>query len=160
MRAWHAVLASLLGLVPAGLVAAAALNHRDLRPIYRVADLRRAVGRDPGSWLGRTVVVRGRMATYSTWSAPDSIVKATVLVDPGTAYDTTALSVVLGSEDPLLTFLRHVPLLGEQVPAPQALRWGAVATYRVQLRLAPAVSCSGMRVCYAALLLDAEPDAG
>jgi hypothetical protein len=124
LRAWHAVVPSLPCLLLAGLIAAAATNQRDLRPIYRVAGLRRAVGRDPGQWQGRTVVVRGRMATYDTWSAPDSIVQAIVLVDPGAAYESTALPVVLGSEDPLRAVLRRLPVLGTLVPAPQVPHWG------------------------------------
>jgi hypothetical protein len=136
-----------------GLTAAAAFNHQE---IYRVADLQRAVARDPGQWLGRTALVRGRLATYDTWSAPDSIVHAIALVDPGASYDTMALPVVLGGDDPLVALLRHVPVLGEHLPTLQAPRWGADTTYRVQFRLAPGTWCTTLP-CYQAVLLDATP---
>jgi hypothetical protein len=49
-----------------------------------------------------------------------------------------------------------VPLLGGLLPAPQAVQWGEVATYRVELRAMPGKGC-GAATCYEAGLLDAAP---
>jgi hypothetical protein len=58
--------------------------------------------------------------------------------------------------DPLLTFVRWVPLLGGLLPARQVVDWGEVATYRVELRAVTDVPCSAS-TCYEAMLLDAAP---
>src|SRR5262249_2553509 len=58
--------------------------------------------------------------------------------------------------DPLLAAVRRVPLLGGLLPAPQALDWGVVATYRVRLRAIPESIC-GSGVCFEAVLLGAGP---
>jgi hypothetical protein len=125
-------------------------------PRYSVTDLQRQVARDPGGWIGRTVLVRGRVATDRTWSAPDSIVTRIALIDPGAPGETTVLSLVWGSADPVRAFLRRLPLLGRVAPKAQVLQLGALATYRVRLRAAPAGSCSFLP-CYEALVLDAAP---
>jgi hypothetical protein len=52
--------------------------------------------------------------------------------------------------------VRRVPLLGGLLPAPQAVAWGWVATYRVELRALAEGPCGGSG-CYAAVLLDAAP---
>jgi hypothetical protein len=59
---------------------------------------------------------------------------------------------------PAVAVLRRLPLLRGLVPAPQALRWGAVATYRVRLQAIPESICDS-DICFEALLLDAAPGA-
>lgn len=52
---------------------------------------------------------------------------------------------------------RRMPLLRGIAPAPQAVQWDSVATYRVQLRRVANRSC-GSTTCYEAVMLDAEPN--
>jgi hypothetical protein len=52
--------------------------------------------------------------------------------------------------------LPDAPLLGGLLPAPRAVGWGTVATYRVELRTVAEGSC-GAATCYEAVLLDAAP---
>jgi hypothetical protein len=81
-----------------------------------------------------------------------------VLGDDDSAATVVPLPLVPAGPDPLLAMVRRVPLLGDLLPAPQAVRWEEVATYRVELRAAPNEMC-GAATCYEALLLDAAPDA-
>jgi hypothetical protein len=72
--------------------------------------------------------------------------------------DGASLLPVTGwASDPLLAALRRLPLLGALLPRPQVVRWGALATYRVQLLPVAAGACS-VAPCYRALLLDAALD--
>jgi hypothetical protein len=133
---------------------AAALHTRITteEQVYSVNDLHQQVAHDPRHWLGRTLLVQGRVALDHTWSPPDSIVTRIELVDPGTS----GVSLAWGGETPLMQALRRLPLLGRLVPRPQVLRWDTRATYRVQLRAAPAGTCA-VPPCYEAFLLDAAP---
>jgi hypothetical protein len=147
------------GAVQAGPDVATALRANGIAadgPPYSVTDLQRQVTSDPGRWIGRTVLVQGTLATDRTWSAPDSIVTRIDLIDPGAPGDTTRLSLAVGSADPVRAFWRRLPLLGRLAPRTQVLHWGALATYQVRLRYAPAGSCSFVP-CYDALILDAAP---
>jgi hypothetical protein len=69
----------------------------------------------------------------------------------------SVLQVAGWEPDPLLAALRRLPLAGRLVPEPQAVRWGAQATYRARLLAAPAAMCDATP-CYAALLLDTALD--
>jgi hypothetical protein len=147
------------GAVQAGSHLATALSTQRIAaegPTYGVGDLQRQVAGDPGRWIGRTVLVRGRVAMDRTWSAPDSIGTRFELLDPGTPGGTPSLLLDWGGADQLLVSLRRLPLIGRLVPQPQVLRWDARATYRVRLRASPAREC-GTPPCYEALLLDASP---
>jgi hypothetical protein len=64
------------------------------------------------------------------------------------------LLLAWATPDPLLAVVRRVPLLSGLLPAPEAVNWGTVATYRVQLRVMPDKPC-GDTTCYEAMLLDA-----
>jgi hypothetical protein len=150
---------TLVGVVYAGPHLATALGEPGFtadRPVFSVAALQRQVVRDPGDWLGLTVRVRGRAATYKTWSPPDSIVTRVELRDADTPFSSSGLPLVWDGGDPLLTSLRQLPLLGQLVPPPQVIRWGARATYRVRLRVVPATSCMVLP-CIEADLVDATP---
>jgi hypothetical protein len=48
-----------------------------------------------------------------------------------------------------------LPLLNRLAPAPQNLAWGSEATYKVQLKPAPAGSLCGESRCYVAELMNA-----
>jgi hypothetical protein len=147
------------GAVRAGPDLASALSTPGIAadgPTYAVADLQRRVIRDPGRWIGPTVLVRGRVAMDRSWKAPDSIVTRFDLIDPGAPRGTPGLALAWGGADPLLAALRRLPLIGRLAPRPQVLRWGAPATYRVRLRASDALACA-TPPCYEALLLDAAP---
>ena len=122
-------------------------------PVYTVAQLQRAVARDPDGWDGRQVLVQGRAALYRTWSPPDSIVTRLALVDPGRADSTVSLSLQWGSPDPLLASWRRLPVVGRLVPPPQRPQWGTLAVYRIQLHGQPGGFPGGDD----AVLLDAAP---
>jgi hypothetical protein len=130
-----------------------------LGPTYTVAGLQRQVAGDPRHWLGRTVLVKGVVASIGDASGPEGIVLGMTLTDPGEPSGATDLTVVWGPADPLLGFLRHLPLIGQLAPRAQAEHWDTIATYRVRLRAAPASACQS-RPCYEALLLDAPPPVG
>jgi hypothetical protein len=130
--------------------------------VYSVAQLHAQIERDPTAWVGRTVRVRGWIPGCPgilSLAGPAACQGSPPLLADSSAPMSAPLSVAMGAPDPLLAVLRRVPLLGEHVPAPQALRWEANATYRVQLRIAPDTWCR-RSPCYQAVLLDAAPGAG
>jgi hypothetical protein len=124
-----------------------------LGPVYTVAQLQRAVARDPDGWDGRQVLVQGRAALYRTWSPPDSIVTRLALVEPGRSDSSVPLSLQWGSPDPLLASWRRMPLVGRLAPRPQRPQWGTLAVYRIQLHGQPGGFPGGDD----AVLLDAAP---
>lgn len=123
-----------------------------LGPVYSVAEVERQMAQAPAGWLGRTVLVQGRAATYRTWSPPDSIVTRIVLVDPGRSAGTVPLSLQWGRADPLLASLRRLPLVGRFAPPPQRPHWGKTEVYRIQLCCLPSPSTDSEDV----MLLDAD----
>ena len=124
-------------------------------PVYAVKDVERALAQNPTGWVGRTVLVQGRVALDRTWSPPDSIVTRVALVDPGRSNSLRPLYLQWGSADPVLTALRRLPLLGRFAPPPQRLQVGLPAIYRVRLG---GVS-TGPSGTTDVVLLDADPDA-
>jgi hypothetical protein len=157
-------------LLPAGLLGPASLatlwlaagpGHEQAGALYSVQEVQMGLAHDPDAWLGRTVWVRGIAARDSCRSLTPSLAGTTCrdwrlgLFD---AAGAAPLPLTLGAPNPLLALLRRLPLAGQLVPPPQVVQWGAVATYRVQLRAAPAGPCASP-ACYEALLLDAAPDA-
>jgi hypothetical protein len=121
-------------------------------PVYSVAEVERQMAQTPGGWVGRTVLVQGRAATYRTWSPPDSIVTRIVLVDPGRSAGTMPLSLQWGGADPLLASLRRLPVVGLFAPPPQRPHWGTTGIYRIQLCCLPSRSTDSAD----AVLLDAD----
>jgi hypothetical protein len=156
---------ALVALLLAGalLVTARALPHLPAvfghRRAFSVPALLRKLTRDPVDWSGQTVLIQGWAAKYRTWDAPDSIVTTVELRDAAAPVGAPGLPLVWGSGDPLLVSLRRIPLLGRFAPPAQAIRWGARATYRVQLRIVPAAACAALP-CVEAIVLDAAPDPG
>jgi hypothetical protein len=149
------VLMCVAGLVLAGVARRAVSADR----VYSVLALKAALARQPRTWAGRTVLVRGiAVGLLGPGCVPGAWCEAG-LVDAGMPLDTsTVLPLKLQSAAPLVTLLRRMPPLARFMPAPQALRWGRPATYRIQIHLQPAAACAAPP-CYDALLLDA-PGAG
>jgi hypothetical protein len=155
------LLPGLLGLLLAAGLAVPAISWLpDHAPVYTVAQLQAHLARDPTALVGRTLRVRGiaNPAGCSTTDAqqgapcPDRWRQG--IVDPD---GVTLLPLTAGPSNPLLAFVRRVPVLGGLAPAPQAVHWGVLATYRVRLGAMPHSLC-GTTPCYEARLLDATPD--
>jgi hypothetical protein len=160
MQRQRALLIASLGLVLAAVLAVLALDrpfHRS--PVYSVADVRSHLAQDPRRWLGRTLLVRGEANVSGCREAAATLVLCAplraYLTDPSPAPAVAVLPLVAARPDPLLTLVRHLPLVGSVAAPPQVVHWGLAAVYRVQLRMLAATS--GGRA-YAAVLLDAAPD--
>jgi hypothetical protein len=149
------LLGAFLGLAQAsGLAAVALRGPLDQGPVYTVAQVQAQLWRQPGAWAGRTVRVRG---VATEWCMPGySRCLLPHLSDPDLEVASEPLLLAWAAPDPLLAFVRRVPLLGDPLPAPQAVDWWEVATYRVELRATPDEAC-GAATCYEALLLDGAP---
>lgn len=76
------------------------------------------------------------------------------LSDTAAPVSTKRLPLILGAPNPMLAWLRRLPLVGAAMPRPQLLHWGESGVYRVTIQAAPSQSC-GARVCYQAEALDA-----
>jgi hypothetical protein len=128
--------------------------------VYSLAVLRALVERAPAHWLGRAVVVRALAAPCPWWGATVRLRHCAdqplVLIGCATDAPTEPLPLVRRAPSALWAILRRLPLVGSFAPAPHALPWGAVGTYRVQLRAAPTCPAPS---CYEAVLVDAAPDA-
>jgi len=105
-------------------------------PVYSVAQVRNELGRAPAQWAGRTVQIRGILQSSPTWpcafTGGTCAAAETQLTDaetPGAA----GLTVAITPAEPLVRWLRRLPLLGPLFPS-QTPRWGTVATYRVAMR--------------------------
>jgi hypothetical protein len=118
--------------------------------VYTVAQVQMHLARDDQPWVGRTILVRGMVAGEPAYHPVPS------LVDADAAATADPLPLAWTGPDPMRAYLRRLPVLGRLVPRVQAVHWGEVALYRVQLRAAPANSCASPP-CYEALLLDAAP---
>ena len=67
---------------------------------------------------------------------------------------TDALTLAWSAPSPLLQGLRHLPLIGNFVPAGQVTHWDAPAIYRIRLQAGACTVPSG-GPCAEAVLLDA-----
>jgi hypothetical protein len=103
--------------------------------------------------MGRTVLLHGQIVLQPRKVAPGPWIWPTYLIDQGET-SSARLSLVPGPADPVLAFLRRVPLVGRLAPRAQVLREGNVGTFRVQQHAVPGSTCA---TCYEALLLDADP---
>jgi hypothetical protein len=146
-----------LGLVLAAVLALVALDRPfDRSPVYSVADLRRHLAQDPRPWLGRTLLVRGAAIAPGCREEAGTLVlcspQVVFLADPGPELAGASLPLVSARPDPLLTLVRHLPLIRSVAAPPQVVHWGQVAVYRVQLRTLADASAGS---AHAAVLLDA-----
>jgi hypothetical protein len=155
-----AVLGCVAAVIACGAMCRAIATGRSAAdPVYTVAALQAKVARHPTAWRGRTVLLRAvAVACVPMFGiAPDEpLCLPAGPIDPGPPYPRVWLPLTVGAPNPLLAVLRRLPLAGPLVPAPQALPWGAVSTFHVQLRAAPSDACSSPP-CYAALLLSTAP---
>lgn len=161
-RAFLLVLLILCGMVLVGSRAPAVLREADQGPVYSVAAVLDHLERGPHAWIGRTLLVRGRIIPctpieISSGAPCPMLVPGTPVLSDASSSPRTmtdALMLTQGSSDPLLAQARRLPLLGDLLPAPQVLIWGVVGIYRVQLRPMADSNC-GAGECYEAVLLDA-----
>jgi hypothetical protein len=140
-----AALALVLG---AGGAAAIRTSQRADGPVYTVAEVQAHLERNPGAWVGRTLLVRGMVGGEPAYDPSPSLVDASAspAVDP--------LPLAREGPDPLWAFLRCLPWLASLAPRAQALHWGEAAVYRVRVQAQTQTYC-GASVCYEAVLLDA-----
>ena len=129
-------------------------------PVYSVSRVRAGLERDPRTWLGRTVFVRGRvtaaacawpgascppplhtfcrhgspcLSTPSSPTSPTSLMVTMELGDDDASRPSAILPLEWGAEDNVLTLLRRLPVVGQLAPAAQAVRVGMDGVYRVRL---------------------------
>jgi hypothetical protein len=144
-----------------GLELVASASHMNHRRVYTVAEVQAHLADDPRAWLGRIVRVRGIARACQPSGSPARVLfcrrRPQDLLDPGPVGASDPMPLAWSARGSWLTVLRRVPVLGQLMPAPQRLRWGAEATYRVQIRAVPAGSCTSVP-CDEALLLDVAPD--
>jgi hypothetical protein len=103
---------------------------------YSVAQLQVGLHDHPRLWLGRTILVRAYVVGCPPGYFCYFIRAGTTplgLVDTPTASMVGSLPLVVGSDSPLLTFLRQIPFVNGFVPAWPDLHLGRLATYRVHL---------------------------
>ncbi len=139
-------------------------SEADQGPMYSVAAVEANLAQDPGSWLGRTIHLRGELvpcvASPRIDEGPCAILSAGGEPQDGFMHSASltaaALPVVRVGLDPWRSFWRRAPLLGRLIPAPQVSHWGVVATYAVRLAPVPNVFC-GINECVEARLLDSAP---
>jgi hypothetical protein len=156
-------LGGLLGLPLASGLALVALGSRPHhRPVYSVAQVQAQLLRRPRTWTNRALLLRGVAltagcpmdGTIGAWlGCPPPL--QTVLADADPKVAVAPLPLAWAGPGPVLATVRRLPLLGD-LPAPQVVDWGEVATYLVELRAMPDEVC-GAATCFEALLLDAEP---
>jgi hypothetical protein len=141
-------------------------------PVFSIMALHANLRHDPWAWVGRTVQVRAiaQVCTVSlgilnhkqsgpcaAWQPIQLVGTDThslplaLLLSAGAMDDGQPLPLVTVPGSRLLMFLRQIPLVEHTVPVPQAVHWGIVAVYRVQLR---AARCAAgvPPPCYAAVL--------
>jgi hypothetical protein len=132
--------------------------------VYSVAAVEAKLAQDPGSWLGRTIQVRGEIVPCMFPSSAGGGSCAELTSDSGRLEGhpkpemptAIALEVVRGGLDPVRRVLRGIPLLERLVPSPQEPQWGVIATYTVRLVVIPDGMC-GVGTCAGARLLDSAP---
>jgi hypothetical protein len=127
--------------------------------VFSVADVQHGLHTRPALWVGRTLLVRGKVVSAipcigdRACSALAPGLWQQNSVAPAMPMAVEPLSLAHTGLTPWFARLRGVPILGGLLPAPQTLRFGAVATYRVQLR-ARARSICGAGICFEAALVD------
>jgi hypothetical protein len=132
--------------------ALAAVHNSGSEPVYSVAVARAYLSRDPRTWAGRTVLERGFLDGCPHQACPGHEPSFSPLLDVN--QPASSVSVAWAGPDPVLAFLRRLPVLGALLPAPQVPHWGTVATYRVRLRVLAAGACLAPP-CYEVQVLDA-----
>jgi len=119
-------------------------NQAPMGPIYALAQVQAGLYRNPQVWVGRTVRVRAQIDTLDGYGAgtaqtiPNRSSRYVNLLsmpagsgmeiilgpppslhaDPSTSYPAVSLFVGPRVSDPRLAALRHMPVIGRMVPAP------------------------------------------
>jgi hypothetical protein len=128
--------------------------------VSSVAGLLDAASRNPKSWDGTVVRVRGVVQPGLVLLGGDSRLLSAAPATPVPDYvplaDTLSTLTVLwvtGRRDTgLLALLHRLPVVGAVVPGPRPVRLNAMTTYRVQLQANPAQCPSP--TCVVGTLLD------
>ena len=96
-------------------------------PVYAVAAAEAGLAHDPAAWVGRTVLLRGRLLGCPYRLPGPCASWQPAIADPGADPRSARSGLPV-----ILVWQRHpsVPLSRAAV---QRLRWGEVGTYRVQL---------------------------
>jgi len=106
-------------------------------PVYTVAQVRDGLGRAPARWAGHTIQIRGILQSSPTWpcafTGGSCAAAETQLTDYVGTPGAAVLTVAITPAEPLVRWLRRLPLLGPIFPS-QTLHWGTVAIYRVAMR--------------------------
>ena len=127
--------------------------------VYSVDEVQSGLAARPGAWLGRTIRMRGQIATAICLDSCQTTM-AYLMISFSTAPHSNDLvfhQLVLdpGPPDPVRRWLRRLPWLRSFVPPPQQPTWHRAAIYRV--RLGPSAFPCARPPCFEAVLLDADP---
>jgi hypothetical protein len=133
-------------------------------PAYTVAQIHSLLRYHPAAVVGRTVRVRGILEgpfVFCGESRPCPPATLGLIDDENQSVGPDQyLPLVARTAAGLRAILGRIPLLRALVPAPQRLQFGLPATYRLQLREAPALCRRNPAVlCYEGVLPDAAPSA-
>jgi len=162
MKRTGAFLGVIVGL---GLIASCVivLTHDMIPPSrpYSVAQVQAGLRHDRHAWVGQVVLVHGVIVGCPP-GYPCSLVPVGT-IGPGvgiasahTVPLTQALPLGWEPQNPVLLFLRHIPLANRLIPVPQGLDMEGSADY--QVRLVPMQSCRVIgSPCVEARLWDAGP---
>jgi hypothetical protein len=160
-----AVLLALLLIALGGhLDVAIARSSQGPMPAYSVDQIRADLTHHPMAWVDRTVRVRGILQgpfvfCGATRPCPPPIWGLIDAENESVAPD-LLLPVKAGAPAPLWAALRRLPLVRTIVPAPQVMRFGLPTTYRLQLRVAPALCRANTGLlCYEGVVVDAAQPA-
>lgn len=132
--------------------------------VYTVAQVRARLARDPGAWIGHTVLVRGlvmRCQRVEGCSVIPPGIPRVGLIDGIPIIEMPRETVLSQSlplqleRDPVRDTLRRIPLLGRVVPPPRRLSLAQPAAYPVRLVVLNPCTVAGSRLpCVAASLAD------
>ncbi len=155
---------ALITLALVATVAATATRPAPVATVYTVAQVRAGLARNPGAWVGRTILVRAlimQCRRVEGCSAIPTGIPRMGLVDGIPIIEMPRATVLSQSlplqieQDPLRAFLRRAPLLDRVVSPPRRLSLAQAATYPVRLVvLTPCAVESSRQPCIAALLTD------
>lgn len=138
------LVAGLLGcglLACAGAPAPVRIPHVALQiTVYTPVMLRRNVTLAPAAWLGHVVWVRARAVRSFVWTCRHDylcVIRQPSLADPMVDAADARLVLAVPTDAPLVAMARRLPLVGPlvmHVVAPaEAIAWGRVALYHLQL---------------------------
>jgi hypothetical protein len=139
------------------LAIAATQGHTSQGPVYAARTVRDGLTHDPSAWVGRTILVRGRVGgcipelDAVAWPCHSHTDR-----QPPQTDTLEALPLVVDDADTMLSVARRIPVLSGMLPSLPVLHWESAATYRVRIRAGAFPFC-GTGTCYEAQLLDASP---